>query len=125
MGYSDSAIKQLCREAIADGWTHFKVKVGGRPEDDYRRVGIVRTEIGPDRKLMIDANQKWDVDEAIGRVRELAPFAPWWIEEPTSPDDVIGHATIARALAPIGVATGEACQNRVIFKQLIVGELIS
>jgi len=120
MGYSDSAVRQLCREALAAGWTHFKVKVGGRPEDDYRRVALVRSEIGADRKLMIDANQQWDVAEAIQRVRELAPFTPWWIEEPTSPDDVLGHAAIAKAVREwgVGVATGEHCSNRVLFKQL-------
>ena len=119
MGYPDDKVRRLCREAIADGFTHFKVKVGGDPGDDARRVGLVRAEIGPDRKLMIDANQRWDVNEAIARVRALAHFDPWWIEEPTSPDDVLGHATIARAVAPIGVATGEHCANRVLFKQLL------
>ncbi len=79
-----------------EGWTHFKVKVGGVPADDERRVGLVREEIGPDRTLMIDANQNWNVDEAIARVNELAKFKPWWIEEPTSPDDVLGHAAIAK-----------------------------
>ena len=120
MGYPDAAIRQLCCDAVAGGWTHFKVKVGGRPEDDYRRLGLVRTEVGPDRRVMIDANQRWEVDEAIDRVRELASFAPWWIEEPTSPDDVLGHAKIAAAVRRlgIGVATGEHCANRVLFKQL-------
>jgi L-fuconate dehydratase len=126
MGYSDSAIRQLCREALAEGWTHFKVKVGGRPEDDYRRVALVRNEIGPDRKLMIDANQQWEVAEAIACVRELAPLGPWWIEEPTSPDDVLGHAVIARAVRElgVGVATGEHCANRVLFKQLLQARAI-
>jgi L-fuconate dehydratase len=121
MGYSDEAIRGLCRQAIAEGWTHFKVKVGGRPDDDRRRLQLVREEIGPDRTLMIDANQQWDVNEAIVRVEELAPFKPWWIEEPTSPDDVLGHATIARAVRPlgVGVATGEHCANRIVFKQLL------
>ncbi|OFW11171.1 MAG: fuconate dehydratase [Acidobacteria bacterium RIFCSPLOWO2_02_FULL_67_36] len=119
MGYGDSEIRRLCREAVAAGWTHFKVKVGGAPDDDARRVALVREAIGPDRRLMIDANQRWDVGEAIERVRALAPYDPWWIEEPTSPDDVLGHATIARAVAPIGVATGEHCPNRVMFKQLL------
>jgi L-fuconate dehydratase len=102
------------------------VKVGGRPEDDRRRVRLVRDEIGRDRKLMIDANQQWDVEEAIARVGELAPFNPWWIEEPTSPDDVLGHATIAKAVRAfgIGVATGEHCANRVIFKQLLQARAI-
>jgi L-fuconate dehydratase len=119
MGYSDDAIRSRCREALADGWKHFKVKVGGRPEDDLRRVALVRQEIGPDHKLMVDANQQWDVAEAIERIRELAPFDLWWVEEPTSPDDVLGHAAIAKAVRPIGVATGEHCANRVVFKQLL------
>jgi L-fuconate dehydratase len=119
LGYSDEKIRRLCREGVAAGWTHFKIKVGGDLKDDIRRLTIVREEIGPDRKLMVDANQKWDVGEAIAWMKELARFDLWWIEEPTSPDDVLGHAAIARAVAPIGVATGEACQNRVIFKQLL------
>jgi L-fuconate dehydratase len=119
MGYDDEKVRRLCREALAQGFTCFKVKVGGDPADDARRVGLVRAEIGPDRKLMIDANQRWNVDEAIARVAALASFDPWWIEEPTSPDDVLGHATIARAVAPIGVATGEHGANRVLFKQLL------
>ena len=125
MGYSDERVRRLCREALADGFTHFKVKVGGDPADDARRVGLVREEIGADRKLMIDANQRWDVGEAIERVRALAGFDLWWIEEPTSPDDVLGHATIARAVAPIGVATGEHCANRILFKQLLQAGAIS
>jgi L-fuconate dehydratase len=124
MGYSDDKVRRLCREAIADGFTHFKVKVGADPADDARRVGLVREEIGPDRKLMIDANQRWDVDEAIRNVQALARFDIMWIEEPTSPDDVLGHAAIARAVAPIGVATGEHCANRVLFKQLLQANAI-
>jgi L-fuconate dehydratase len=126
MGYSDEKIRALCRQAIGEGFVHFKVKVGGRPEDDRRRVRLVRDEIGRDRKLMIDANQQWDVEEAIARVGELAPVNPWWIEEPTSPDDVLGHATIAKAVREfgIGVATGEHCANRVIFKQLLQARAI-
>jgi len=126
MGYSDERIRAACREAIDDGFVHFKVKVGGRPDDDRRRVGLVRDAIGPDRMLMIDANQQWDVDEAIARVRDLAPFKPWWIEEPTSPDDVLGHATIAKAVRElgIGVATGEHCANRIVFKQLLQARAI-
>ena len=88
-------------------------------KDDLRRAAIIRQEIGPERRLMVDANQRWGVEEAISWMRELARHDPWWIEEPTSPDDVLGHAAIARAIAPIGVATGEQCQNRVIFKQLM------
>lgn len=119
IGYSDELVRQACRQALSDGWTHFKVKVGANPEDDARRVALVRETIGPDRTLMLDANQRWDIGEAIERVRALAMYGPWWIEEPTSPDDVLGHATIARAVAPIGVATGEHCANRVLFKQLL------
>jgi len=125
MGYSDDKVRQLCREALADGFTCFKVKVGGDPVDDKRRVALVRDAIGPAHKLMIDANQRWDVDEAIARVRELAEFDLWWIEEPTSPDDVLGHAAIAKAVQPVGVATGEHCANRVIFKQLLQANAIS
>ena len=119
LGYSDAHIRGLCREALAQGWRHFKVKVGATADEDARRLGIVREEIGPACKLMIDANQRWDVDEAIGRVRALEAFDLWWIEEPTSPDDVLGHATIAKAVKPVGVATGEHCPNRVVFKQLL------
>jgi L-fuconate dehydratase len=126
MGYPDEGVRSLCRRALADGWTRFKVKVGGRPEDDRRRVGLVRDEIGPTRTLMIDANQRWEVREAIDRVTELAEFQPWWIEEPTSPDDVLGHAAIAKAVRPlgIGVATGEHCANRIVFKQLLQANAI-
>jgi L-fuconate dehydratase len=124
LGYSDDQLRALCREGLADGWSHFKVKVGRDLHDDVRRVRIIREEIGPERKLMVDANQVWDVDQAIAWMRELAPFEPWWIEEPTSPDDVLGHAAVARALAPIRVATGEHCQNRVMFKQLLQANAI-
>jgi L-fuconate dehydratase len=124
MGYSDDKVRAACAEAIAEGWTHFKVKVGADPADDARRVGLVREAIGPSRTLMVDANQRWDVGEAIARMRDLARFAPLWIEEPTSPDDVLGHAAIARAIAPIGVATGEHCANRVMFKQLLQADAI-
>jgi len=124
IGYPDEKIRGLCREGLARGWSHFKIKVGRDGADDARRAAIIREEIGPDRKLMMDANQVWDVGEAIAAMRELARFDPWWIEEPTSPDDVLGHATIARAIAPIGVATGEQCQNRVVFKQLMQANAI-
>src|SRR5947209_9973180 len=121
MGYGDEAVLSLCRQAHAEGWTHFKVKVGGRPDDDRRRLALVREAIGPERTLMADANQQWEVDEAIDRVRELAPMRLWWIEEPTSSDDVLGHLTIAKAVRPmgVGVATGEHCANRIVFKQLM------
>ncbi len=119
LGYTDAQMRRLCREAIAEGWTHFKLKVGADLQQDLRRAQIIREEIGPERKLMMDANQVWGVGEAIEHMGQLAAFNPWWIEEPTSPDDVLGHATIARAIAPIGVATGEHVQNRIIFKQLL------
>jgi len=124
LGYSDEKLRTLCREAVAAGWSHVKMKVGQRIDDDVRRARIVREEIGPQRHLMMDANQVWEVGDAIANVRRLAEFEPYWIEEPTSPDDVLGHATIARAIAPIKVATGEHCQNRVIFKQLFQAEAI-
>ena len=125
MGYSDTAIRELCHQALADGWTHFKVKVGAEPEDDRRRVRLVRETIGGDHKLMIDANQRWGVDEAIACIKDLSQFKLWWAEEPTHPDDVLGHATIAKAVAPVGIATGEHCANRVMFKQLMQANAIS
>jgi len=125
LGYSDDKVRLLVREGLAEGWSHFKMKVGRDLSDDIRRAGIIREEIGAERTLMMDANQIWDVDQAIDCMKPLAQFNPWWIEEPTSPDDVLGHAKIAKAVAPIGVATGEACQNRVIFKQLFQAKAIS
>jgi L-fuconate dehydratase len=127
LGYPDEKIRRLCREALAEGFTHFKVKVGADRADDLRRTAIVREEIGPSRFLMIDANQRWDVGQAIEWTRALAAVRPLWIEEPTSPDDVLGHAAIARALEPlgIGVATGEHCQNRIMFKQLLQARAIA
>jgi len=124
LGYSDEKVRRLCREAIAQGWTAFKMKVGMNVHDNIRRASLMREEIGYERHLMMDANQCWDVGEAIQQMKELARFQPWWIEEPTSPDDVLGHATIARAVAPIGVATGEVCQNRVLFKQFLQADAI-
>jgi L-fuconate dehydratase len=124
LGYADEKVRRLCTDACAEGWTAFKMKVGPSLQDNIRRAAIMREEIGPHRKLMMDANQCWDVDEAIRQMKELARFDPWWIEEPTSPDDVLGHAKIARAVAPIGVATGEVCQNRVMFKQLLQANAI-
>jgi L-fuconate dehydratase len=118
-GFSDEKIRQLCRQGIADGWTHFKLKVGGVPSSDLRRGRIMREEIGPHNRLMLDANQKWGVLEAIKRTRALGPLEPWWMEEPTSPDDILGHARIRREVAPIRIATGEHCHNRVMFKQLM------
>ena len=125
LGYSDEKVRVLVRQGIERGWTHFKMKVGRNLNDDLRRARLIRDEIGWDRKLMMDANQVWEVSEAIRYMKELAQFRPYWIEEPTSPDDVLGHARIARAIEPIGVATGEHCQNRVMFKQLMQAGAIS
>jgi L-fuconate dehydratase len=121
LGYDDDKIRRLCGEAVAQGFDHLKLKVGRDVDDDVRRCSIVRDAIGPDRTLMVDANQYWEVNQAIEHMKVLARFRPWWIEEPTSPDDVLGHAAIARALNPlgIGVATGEMCQNRILFKQFM------
>jgi L-fuconate dehydratase len=126
LGYPDDKVRRLCREAIAAGHNYIKIKVGRDLADDRRRCAIVREEIGPDRFLMIDANQVWDVGQAIDWVRELAVYRPLWIEEPTSADDAVGHAAIRKAVKPlgVGVATGEMCQNRVIFKQLLQLEAI-
>jgi L-fuconate dehydratase len=118
-GFSDEKIRRLCREGLADGWTQFKLKVGGTAEDDLRRGQIVREEIGPHNRMMVDANQKWGVLEAIERTRALASLDPWWMEEPTNPDDILGHARIRREVAPVKIATGEHCHNRVMFKQLM------
>lgn len=120
LGYTDSQLRELCQKYLKAGWTRFKMKVGSDVNDDIRRAAIFREEIGWDNFLAMDANQRWDVSEAIDYMKQLAKFKPIWIEEPTSPDDALGHAAISRALEPygIGVATGEHCQNRVIFKQL-------
>lgn len=123
-GFTDDHVRELCHEAMADGWTHFKLKVGGDPKDDIRRARLVRDEIGWTNKLMLDANQKWEVEEAIQRARELAEFDPWWLEEPTSPDDVLGHARIRREVPGMRIATGEHCQNRVMFKQFFQAQAI-
>ncbi|RVE48133.1 hypothetical protein evm_007193 [Chilo suppressalis] len=121
MGYTDEMVEQLCQKYLKLGFRHFKVKVGVSVEDDLRRCWAVRKQIGDDNVLMVDANQAWSVNEAIEWMIKLAPLKPLWIEEPTSPDDVLGHATIAKALKPygIGVATGEMCANRVMFKQFL------
>ncbi len=124
LGYSDDKLRRLAAGAVADGYRHLKLKVGADLEDDIRRCSIAREVIGWDTHLMIDANQVWDVPEAIEWVEALAQFRPLWIEEPTSPDDVLGHATIRRAVAPIGVATGEHGMNRVLFKQMFQAEAI-
>ncbi len=124
LGYSDNKIRELCKQAVADGWKHIKMKVGSDIYDDMRRAKIIKEEIGSDFKLMMDANQKWDVDEAIENMRQLEEFNPWWIEEPTSPDDILGHAKIAKSIYPIKVATGEHCQNRIMFKQFLQANAI-
>ncbi len=124
LGYSDDKLRTLCREAKDAGFTHTKFKVGQNLEDDKRRLTIAREELGPDMNLMIDANQVWEVNQAIDWVKELAFAKPLFIEEPTSPDDVIGHAKIRKAVAPIKVATGEMCQNRIVFKQFIANDAI-
>jgi L-fuconate dehydratase len=124
LGYADAKLARLCTEAVADGYEQIKLKVGADLDDDVRRLRIAREACGPDIRIAVDANQRWDVGEAVRWVRALAPFDPYWIEEPTSPDDVLGHAAIRRAVAPVRVATGEHVQNRVIFKQLMQAEAI-
>ena len=119
LGFSDEEVRRRSRVAVQEGWTHVKMKVGGDANDDARRAAMIREEIGPDRFLMMDANQVWEVDEAIAAIRRLAEFEPWWMEEPTSPDDILGHARIAREVAPIRIATGEHAHNRTMFKQLM------
>jgi L-fuconate dehydratase len=123
-GYSEDKIRRLAKEALAEGWTHFKLKVGGDPSDDLRRGHIVRDEIGWTNKLMVDANQKWGVLEAIERTRQLAELKPYWMEEPTSPDDILGHARIRREVPQVRIATGEHCHNRVMFKQFLQAQAI-
>ncbi|WP_166979089.1 enolase C-terminal domain-like protein [Paramicrobacterium fandaimingii] len=124
LGYSDDKIRHLLEEAVAEGYSHLKLKVGADVEDDVRRLRIARDVVGWDVELMIDANQMWDVPQAIDWVGQLAEFKPLWVEEPTSPDDILGHAAIRRAVAPIGVATGEHGMNRVLFKQMFQAEAI-
>lgn len=119
LGYSDEKLYRLAREAVDAGFDHIKLKVGRDLDDDIRRLRIARDAIGPDAKLMIDANQIWEVDQAIEWVNALAFANPWFIEEPTSPDDVLGHAKIRRGIGSVKVATGEMCQNRILFKQFI------
>lgn len=129
LGYPDDKVRALTRQAYAEGWRAMKMKVGGLPADDLRRARIIREEIGPDALLMMDANQVWDVDEAITNMTALAEVDPYWIEEPTHADDILGHARIARAVTGLTdgrcrVATGEVAANRVIFKQLLQAEAI-
>lgn len=123
-GYSEEKIRRLCHEALAEGWTHFKLKVGGDPAEDLRRGRIVREEIGWTNKLMVDANQKWGVLEAIDRTSQLAELKPWWMEEPTNPDDILGHARIRREVPDVRIATGEHCHNRVMFKQFLQAQAL-
>lgn len=124
LGYPDDKMRRLCRDARDAGFTHLKMKVGRDRKDDIRRLRIAREELGPNVRLMIDANQVWEVDEAISWVRDLAFADPYFIEEPTSPDDVMGHKAIREAIAPVKVATGEMCQNRILFKQFIASGAI-
>lgn len=124
LGYDDRKLQRLAQEAVEAGFSHLKLKVGLNLKDDIRRLGIARDVIGPDRTLMIDANQIWEVDEAVAWVKALAFAKPWFIEEPTSPDDVLGHQKIRAEIAPIKVATGEMCQNRILFKQFIMAGAI-
>lgn len=119
LGYDDAKLERLCREAVADGFDQVKLKVGGDLADDVRRLGIARRAVGPDVRIAVDANQRWDVGDAIAWIRELTRFDLAWVEEPTSPDDVLGHAAIARAIAPVPVATGEHLANRVLAKQFL------
>lgn len=125
LGYSDEKLRRLCRDAAEQGFRQLKLKVGADLADDVRRLRIAREAVGPDIRIAVDANQRWDVGTAIDWIRELAPFDPWWVEEPTSPDDVLGHAAIAQAIAPVRVATGEHVANRVVFKQLLQANALS
>jgi len=125
LGYADAKLVRLAEQAVADGFEMIKLKVGGNLEDDVRRMKLARETVGQDVRIAVDANQRWDVSAAVTWMTALAPYDPYWIEEPTSPDDVLGHAAIAKALAPIKVATGEHVQNRVIFKQLLQADAIS
>ena len=124
LGYSDEKLQRLCREAVDAGFSYIKLKVGENVEDDVRRCGIAREAIGDDVKLMVDANQAWEVDQAIEWMQHLMPFNPWFIEEPTSPDDIFGHKEIRENIGNVKVATGEHCQNRILFKQFIANDAI-
>jgi L-fuconate dehydratase len=124
LGYDNDKVDTLVRAALANGFTHVKMKVGRNLDEDVRRAGLIRAAIGPDRKLMMDANQSRSVDESITAIERLLEFDPWWVEEPTSPDDILGHARIRRAIAPIRIATGEHVHNRIVFKQLFQAEAI-
>jgi len=119
LGYDDEKLERLCHTAVEEGFGQIKLKVGGDLADDVRRLGIARAAVGPDVRIAVDANQRWDVADAIGWIKALAGFDLAWVEEPTSPDDVLGHAAIARGIAPVPVATGEHMANRVMFKQFL------
>ncbi|MEU1005081.1 L-fuconate dehydratase [Streptomyces tibetensis] len=119
LGYSDAKLTRLAKEAVADGFTQIKLKVGANLADDIRRMRAARAAVGPDIRVAIDANQRWNVAEAIEWTRALAEFDPYWIEEPTSPDDILGHAAVRQGVGPVKVATGEHVQNRIVFKQLL------
>jgi L-fuconate dehydratase len=119
LGYSDDKLVRLSREAVRDGFSQIKLKVGANVEDDVRRLRLAREAVGPDVRIAVDANQRWGVTDAIAWIRALAPFHPWWVEEPTSPDEVLGHAAIRAAVAPVRIATGEHVQNRIVFKQML------
>ncbi|NIZ89759.1 L-fuconate dehydratase [Kineococcus rubinsiae] len=124
LGYSDEKLQRLAREAVAEGFTQIKLKVGADVEDDVRRLRLAREAVGPDIRIAVDANQRWDVAPAVAWMKRLAPYDPYWIEEPTSPDDILGHAAIRREIAPVKVATGEHVANRVVFKQLLQAQAV-
>jgi L-fuconate dehydratase len=119
LGYSDEKVARLASEALEDGFRHLKLKVGLDTENDIRRLKMVRDLVGPDVRLSVDANQVWDVADAIAAISRMAPYDLTWVEEPTSPDDVLGHRAIAQAVAPVRIATGEHAANKVMFKQLL------
>ena len=124
LGYSDEKLQRLAREAVVDGFTQIKLKVGADVDEDIHRMRLARDVVGPDIRIAVDANQRWDVREAVEWMKRLAPSDPYWIEEPTSPDDILGHARIRREVSPIKVATGEHVANRVVFKQLLQADAV-
>jgi L-fuconate dehydratase len=119
LGYADEKMIRLAKEAVAEGFTQIKLKVGADVDEDRRRMRLAREAVGPDIRIAVDANQRWDVGPAIEWIGALAPWSPWWVEEPTSPDEILGHAAIRRGIAPVKVATGEHVQNRIVFKQML------
>ena len=124
LGYDDDKLRALCRNCVAQGWMYMKIKVGSDLADDQRRLDIVREIVGDNIHIIIDANQVWDVDQAVEWVNELSRFRPLFIEEPTNPDDVLGHKRIRENVKPVGVATGEHCHNRIMFKQFFQAQAI-